>query len=62
MMVRFFVMTKDLESALSKSSAKWKFVIGHHAIRSTGHHGDTEELVTDLLPLLEVCTSFGLKK
>lgn len=62
MMARIFVINKDLESALSKSTAKWKFAIGHHGIRSTGHHGDTEELVSDLLPLLEVCTSSGVKK
>ncbi|KAL1803490.1 purple acid phosphatase 17-like [Daucus carota subsp. sativus] len=46
-------LLKDLEAALSMSTGKWKFVVGHHGIRSTGHHGDTEELVTDLLPLLE---------
>ena len=39
---------------LSKSTATWKVVIGHHTIRSVGHHGDTEELVDKLLPLLEV--------
>lgn len=43
---------KDLESALTKSTAKWKIVIGHHAIRSAGHHGDTIELVDRLLPIL----------
>lgn len=44
---------KDLEEALRKSSAKWKIVIGHHAIRSAGHHGDTPELVRHLLPILK---------
>ena len=39
---------------LSKSTATWKVVIGHHTIRSVGHHGDTKELVDKLLPLLEV--------
>jgi len=29
-------------------------VVGHHTIRSAGHHGDTEELVNQLLPILEV--------
>ncbi|XP_073144509.1 purple acid phosphatase 17-like isoform X2 [Henckelia pumila] len=43
---------KDLESALKTSSAKWKIVVGHHAIRSAGHHGDTHELVQSLLPIL----------
>lgn len=46
-------LVKDLEEALRKSSAKWKIVIGHHAIRSAGHHGDTPELVRHLLPILK---------
>nr|GLL34607.1 purple acid phosphatase 17-like [Ipomoea trifida] len=41
-----------LEYALMKSTAKWRIVIGHHAIRSAGHHGDTKELVELLLPIL----------
>ncbi|KAI4352072.1 hypothetical protein L6164_006358 [Bauhinia variegata] len=45
-------LLKDLELALRESSAKWKIVVGHHAIRSVGHHGDTQELVTQLLPIL----------
>lgn len=28
-------------------------MIGHHAIRSIGHHGDTEELTQQILPILE---------
>ncbi|KAF6161760.1 hypothetical protein GIB67_013837 [Kingdonia uniflora] len=44
---------KDVESALRESSAKWKIVVAHHAIRSAGHHGDTRELVQHLLPILE---------
>ncbi|XP_027121645.1 purple acid phosphatase 17 [Coffea arabica] len=43
---------KDLQSALRESTAKWKIVVGHHAIRSVGHHGDTKELVERLLPIL----------
>ncbi|KAK6921565.1 Calcineurin-like phosphoesterase domain, ApaH type [Dillenia turbinata] len=46
-------LLKDLDSALRESSAKWKIVVGHHAIRSAGHHGDTEELVSRLLPILK---------
>ncbi|CAH9096142.1 unnamed protein product [Cuscuta europaea] len=45
-------LLKDVESALMKSTATWKIVIGHHAIRSVGHHGDTNELIDRLLPLL----------
>ncbi|KAC5696176.1 hypothetical protein FH972_027237 [Carpinus fangiana] len=33
--------------------ANWKIVVGHHTVRSIGHHGDTTELVMQLLPLLE---------
>ncbi|KAF5197575.1 Purple acid phosphatase [Thalictrum thalictroides] len=44
---------KDLESALRESTSKWKIVVGHHAIRSIGHHGDTLELINLLLPILE---------
>ncbi|OVA03251.1 Phosphoesterase domain [Macleaya cordata] len=47
-------LLKDVETALRESSAKWKIVVGHHAIRSAGHHGDTPELVKQLLPILQV--------
>lgn len=46
-------LLKDVELALEKSSAKWKIVVGHHAIRSIGHHGDTQELIKHLLPILQ---------
>ncbi|CAM8936380.1 unnamed protein product [Rhodiola kirilowii] len=46
-------LVKDLESVLKESTANWKIVVGHHAIRSIGHHGDTEELVKWLLPILQ---------
>ncbi|KAG6753801.1 hypothetical protein POTOM_041800 [Populus tomentosa] len=46
-------LIKDLKLALSESSAKWKIVVGHHSIRSIGHHGDTKELVSKLLPILK---------
>ncbi|PON35199.1 Calcineurin-like phosphoesterase domain, apaH type [Parasponia andersonii] len=47
------ILLKDLEITLRESTAKWKIVVGHHAIRSAGHHGDTSELIQNLLPLLE---------
>ena len=40
--------------ALKDSTAKWKIVVGHHPVRSIGHHGDTKELIRQLLPILEV--------
>ncbi|PRQ40982.1 putative Acid phosphatase [Rosa chinensis] len=44
---------KDVDSTLKESNAKWKIVVGHHGIRSAGQHGDTPELVSQLLPILE---------
>lgn len=52
-----FSWGQDLASALRESTATWKIVVAHHAIRSIGHHGDTEELVQLLLPILRVGTS-----
>ena len=46
-------LLKDVEKALTESTAKWKIVVGHHAIKSVGHHGDTQELVKHLLPILQ---------
>lgn len=45
---------QDVELVLRESTAKWKIVVGHHAIKSVGHHGDTQELVKLLLPILQV--------
>jgi len=41
-----------IDERLSKSTAPWKIVIGHHPIYSGGEHGDTPELVERLLPVL----------
>ena len=44
------------EAALAASTAPWKIVIGHHPIYSGGGilgHGDTRELIEDVLPLLK---------
>uniref|UniRef100_A0A1D1XV20 Purple acid phosphatase n=1 Tax=Anthurium amnicola TaxID=1678845 RepID=A0A1D1XV20_9ARAE len=46
-------LLKDLDSALKASPARWKFVVGHHTIRTAGNHGDTKELVDLLLPVLK---------
>lgn len=42
-----------LERALAESQAPWKVVYGHHPIYSTGQHGDTPELIAEILPLLQ---------
>ncbi len=43
-----------LESVLAASRARWKIVVGHHPIYAAAPmHGDTKELVTGVLPLLE---------
>jgi tartrate-resistant acid phosphatase type 5 len=41
-----------LKRALQASRADWKIVVGHHPIRSGGHHGGSAALVADLEPLL----------
>ncbi|OIW20766.1 hypothetical protein TanjilG_21988 [Lupinus angustifolius] len=46
-------LLKDLEIALRDSISKWKIVVGHHPVRSIGHHGNTEELNRHLLPIFE---------
>ncbi len=40
------------KGALEASTAAWKIVIGHHPIYSGGGHGDSEELIENILPLL----------
>ncbi|RCV38496.1 hypothetical protein SETIT_8G147300v2 [Setaria italica] len=46
-------VVKDLDAALKQSNAPWKIVVGHHAIRSSSQHGDTQELLQLLLPTLK---------
>jgi acid phosphatase len=40
------------KNALSASKAQWKIVMAHHPIYSGGEHGDTHELIEQVLPLL----------
>lgn len=44
---------KWIEQVLSTSRSKWKIVFGHYPIFSNGSHGNTDELVDSLLPLLK---------
>ncbi|CAK9193922.1 unnamed protein product [Sphagnum troendelagicum] len=43
----------NLTDALETSKAKWKIVVGHHTMWSVGKHGETHELLTEVLPILE---------
>ena len=60
--VQFFAtdsqkMTPDqlewLQKELVSSTARWKVVYGHHTIYSHGYHGNTPELIRELLPLIK---------
>jgi acid phosphatase len=42
-----------LEKELAASTAEWKIVVGHHPVYSCGPHGDSPELVRDLVPLFD---------
>ncbi|CAL4913479.1 unnamed protein product [Urochloa decumbens] len=46
-------LLKDLDEAMKKSTATWKIAVGHHTMRSVSDHGDTEELLQLLLPVLQ---------
>ncbi|KAG0497597.1 hypothetical protein HPP92_002288 [Vanilla planifolia] len=46
-------LLKDLDAALKESRAPWRFVVGHHTMRSVSEHGDTQELLEKLLPILQ---------
>ncbi|KAI5075158.1 hypothetical protein GOP47_0009234 [Adiantum capillus-veneris] len=39
---------QDLDAKLQASTATWKFVLGHHTIRSIGSHGDMSELKSEV--------------
>ena len=43
-----------LEQKLAASTAKWKFVVGHHTIySSSAKHGDNDDMIRAFRPLLE---------
>ncbi|KAK9804896.1 hypothetical protein WJX72_010639 [[Myrmecia] bisecta] len=43
----------NLTAQLKASQADWKIVIGHHPVRSNGHHNNTDELIQHVEPLLK---------
>ncbi|MET0310001.1 MAG: tartrate-resistant acid phosphatase type 5 family protein [Sphingomonas sp.] len=42
-----------LDKALAESKAPWKLVFGHHPVFSGGQHGDSKDLIANLLPILK---------
>ncbi|BBN05401.1 tartrate-resistant acid phosphatase type 5 [Marchantia polymorpha subsp. ruderalis] len=44
---------ENLSSALEKSPATWKIVVGHHTMYSYGPHRNTPEIIEKVLPILE---------
>ncbi|XP_012852591.1 PREDICTED: purple acid phosphatase 17-like [Erythranthe guttata] len=46
-------VVKDLKTSIKSSNATWKIVVGHHPIRSIAFHGDTTELLHQILPILQ---------
>ncbi|OEL29799.1 Purple acid phosphatase 4 [Dichanthelium oligosanthes] len=46
-------LLKDLDVAMKRSRARWKVAVGHHTMRSVSAHGDTQELLQLLLPVLK---------
>jgi acid phosphatase len=42
-----------LDERLTRSAAIWKIVVGHHPVYSGGKHGDTPELIEQLIPILK---------
>jgi acid phosphatase len=48
------VQLRWLESVLAASHARWKIVVGHHPVYAAAPaHGDTKELIADVLPVLQ---------
>jgi len=40
-----------LNQTLDKSTAEWRFAVGHYPVYSGGEHGDTAEMINDVLPI-----------
>lgn len=42
-----------LRAALMRSRSPWRVVFAHHAVYSSGQHGSSEKLISELVPILE---------
>lgn len=49
---KYMAQLRWLSQELSKSSARWNIVLGHHPLYSNGEHGNNEELASLLEPIL----------
>jgi tartrate-resistant acid phosphatase type 5 len=47
------VQLQWLDSVLSNTDAKWKFVIGHHPVLSGGYHGGQLEMQEQVRPIMD---------
>ncbi|KAG8388139.1 hypothetical protein BUALT_Bualt02G0094800 [Buddleja alternifolia] len=54
-------LSEDLKKAIRTSNAAWKIVVGYHPLRSIAFHGDTKELLHQLLPILQVHTNISIR-
>lgn len=53
-------LDREITRSAADRSITWRIVYGHHPIYSYGHHGDTPNLKSDLLPLLNNRVDFYL--
>jgi len=44
---------KWIQKTLEASTADWLFVVGHYPVYSGGEHGNTNELINNLLPMMK---------
>lgn len=42
-----------IENTLQNSDADWKFVVGHHPVRTGGKHGEYKAIIENFKPILE---------
>jgi acid phosphatase len=69
LVVEFFAMNTNrienvqlgfLQKMMDESEADWKIVFGHHPIYSYGSHGDTDDMVEKVFPIIKDKADFYL--